>query len=145
MGLVNCAILGAVLHFSFVLGTIGGLFVEGSLYQMETLSETAEVCLDQLNSTAWLDAQMTGAMPNITDGNFIKSFDSPCIPTDSTQSILVMLFCCALSRCGLWIFDLAVNQMFQEWVSAEQVKQIIKKIILLQDFYGTLLIQLTKI
>ena len=25
-----------------------------------------------------------------------------------------------MSRCGLWLFDLAVNQMFQEWVDADE-------------------------
>ena len=139
MGLVNCAILGAVLHFSFVLGTIGGLFIDGSLYEMETLSESPKICVDQLNATGWAQAQQNGSVPSISAGNFINSYDSPCLPTESLRSILVMLACCALSRCGLWIFDLAVNQMFQEWVSTEQVYNIIPLYTVHKPYCGFLL------
>ena len=58
------------------------------------------------------------------EDNWIMDYSTPCTPPESILSILIMLFACALSRVGLWTFDLAVNQMFQEWVDKDKVARI---------------------
>ena len=58
---------------------------------------------------------------NLISNDFILNYETDCAPPDSLLSIIILISCCALSRCGLWLFDLAVNQMFQEWVKPNQV------------------------
>ena len=60
------------------------------------------------------------------EDNWIMDYSTPCTPPESVLSILIMLFACALSRVGLWTFDLAVNQMFQEWVDKDKVFKLFR-------------------
>ena len=121
-GLVRTAIAGAVLHFCFVLGTIGGLFVEGSMYQLYQGYETKDECPTQLNTTVLQEQTKLMAWSNSSIiSNHVVDFSAACTPPESYFSILFMLVCCAMSRCGLWLFDLAVSQMFQEWVEPRKV------------------------
>ncbi|CAG5107349.1 Oidioi.mRNA.OKI2018_I69.chr1.g3276.t1.cds [Oikopleura dioica] len=115
-GLTKVAILGAILHFSFVIITVVGLFVPGSMYMFYLGVSSADQCPQQLNETALAEYEFKPT----TDDNWITDFTTPCTPPDNLLSILLMLFACALSRVGLWTFDLAVNQMFQEWVDVDK-------------------------
>ena len=77
------------------------------------------------NKEACIQVETASEMLNRTDllsNDFILSYETDCAPPDSLLSIIILISCCALSRCGLWLFDLAVNQMFQEWVKPNQVK-----------------------
>ena len=123
-GLTRCAILGAIMHFSFVVGTIGGLFIEGSMYQLYEGYESIEECPAQLTVAQLEDAHALGTLPT-SNSSILTDYTTPCTPPSSLLSIFVMLSCCALSRMGLWMFDLAVNQMFQEWVDPKEVNLLI--------------------
>lgn len=114
-GLMKVAILGALLHFGFVIITVVGLFIPGSMYILYLGVDSADECPQQLNVTelSLLDSKPDGY-------SWITDYSTPCTPPDSLFSILIMLFACALSRVGLWTFDLAVSQMFQEWVTPDQ-------------------------
>jgi len=114
-GLVWAGVVGALMHLFCVLGTIVGLFVPGSPY----------VVYREMNNQT-CGAHFTPGM-NSTDfpfeldqNNFALSFKSECDPVPSLWSIGTLIVSCTLSRCGLWLFDLAVNQMFQEWVSEDK-------------------------
>ena len=77
------------------------------------------------NKEACIQVETASQMLNRTDlisNDFILNYETDCAPPDSLLSIIILISCCALSRCGLWLFDLAVNQMFQEWVKPNQVK-----------------------
>ena len=77
------------------------------------------------NKEACIEVETAPQMLNRTDlisNEFILNYETDCAPPDSLVSIIILISCCALSRCGLWLFDLAVNQMFQEWVKPTQVK-----------------------
>ena len=79
------------------------------------------------NKEACIEVQTAPQMLNRTDlitNEFILNYETDCAPPDSLVSIIILISCCALSRCGLWLFDLAVNQMFQEWVKPNQVKWV---------------------
>jgi len=130
-GLTKVAILGAILHFSFVIITVVGLFVPGSMYIFYLNVSSSKECPQQviqekqfqaiikfkMNETALEDYEFKPT----DDDNWIMDYSTPCTPPESILSILIMLFACALSRDGLWTFDLAVNQMFQEWVDKDKV------------------------
>jgi len=76
------------------------------------------------NKEACIEVETASQMLNRTDlisNDFILNYETDCAPPDSLLSIIILISCCALSRCGLWLFDLAVNQMFQEWVKPNQV------------------------
>lgn len=115
-GLTKVAILGAILHFSFVIITVVGLFVPGSMYIFYLNVSSSKECPQQMNETALEDYEFKPT----DDDNWIMDYSTPCTPPESILSILIMLFACALSRVGLWTFDLAVNQMFQEWVDKDK-------------------------
>lgn len=48
-GLTKVAILGAILHFSFVIITVVGLFVPGSMYMFYLDVSSAEQCPQQVH------------------------------------------------------------------------------------------------
>jgi len=116
IGLVFTSVVGGLLHISFVFGTIGGLFTPGSHYAVyqQGFDYVKEECIEVQNASV-----MTNRSDLLTN-EFILNYSTDCAPPDSLLSIIILISCCALSRCGLWLFDLAVNQMFQEWVKPNQ-------------------------
>lgn len=116
IGLLFTSVVGGILHISFVFGTIGGLFTSGSHYAVYQQGF-------DYNKEACIEVETASQMLNRTDlisNAFILNYETDCAPPDSLLSIIILISCCALSRCGLWLFDLAVNQMFQEWVKPNQ-------------------------
>lgn len=115
IGLVFTSVIGGVLHIIFVFGTIGGLFAPGSHYAVYNSSSLKLV----YEPEECAEVQSPAEMANKTE-TFITSYSTECAPPTELNSIIILIACCALSRCGLWLFDLAVNQMFQEWVKPNQ-------------------------
>ena len=105
------------MHICFVLGTIIGLFVPGSSYVFSQFSYNENQCAPELPEGDILENWEKNE--NATY-DFVIDY-SNCTPPSSLFSIFTLMICCALSRCGLWLFDLAVNQMFQQWVPQDKV------------------------
>ena len=127
IGLVFAAVIGAIFHSFCVIGTIVGLFLEGSPYVLAAAYDSSEndssnvSCSNlELYTPIELDNQ------NFTNlKRFALDGSVEChLPQWSLVSISTLIGFVALSRCGLWLFDLAVNQMFQEWIPKDQVNLI---------------------
>jgi len=125
-GVVSAGVAGALMHLFFVIGTIGGLFIKGSPYVLyHQMNGDDYECPDFNHTRTFYPGETNTTIFEDERGfkleqNMALDYSSECDPVPSVWSILTLIVCCALSRCGLWLFDLAVNQMFQEWVPEDQ-------------------------
>ena len=92
------------------------------MYQFHQANNELEICPISLNATILADKLEMGLLPT-SEFNILTNYEVSCSPPEQFLSIFFMLTCCALSRCGLWLFDLSVSQMFQEWVHPSLVRR----------------------
>lgn len=127
MRLQYIGLIGAIYQISFLFVCFAAIWLPGSPFILANNLYSTKVykCIIPDNNTSiYENSTMSGVLSNVTDlkNQTLTKFESVLYksPCYDYTSIIVLLTGMALSRFGLWLTDLVINQTIQQTVSEDK-------------------------